>query len=101
MQIFYGEEQLITGSYGELFIKCGQPTCRCHQERGHFATRLSRWVDGKLKSQIVKVADRDWVKKASDHYKAHKLTIRNVQKLNVTELKLLKLLLELKTTKYD
>ena len=57
LRIFYRNEELVAGSYSEVFIRCGQPTCRCHQEGGHFATRLSQWVAGKLKSKIVRVAD--------------------------------------------
>ena len=68
VRVFYRDEELIAGSYGELYIRCGTPTCHCHKDGGLFATRLSRWVGGKLKSRIVRVADRDRVKKASDHY---------------------------------
>ena len=71
LRIFYRNEELVAGSYSEVFIRCGQPTCRCHQEGGHFATRLSQWVAGKLKSKIVRVADRERVKIASDQYKTH------------------------------
>lgn len=101
LRIFYRDEELIGGSYGEVFIRCGQPTCRCHQEGGHFATRLSQWVAGKLKTKIVRVADRNRVKTASDHYKAHKSALRDLRKLHSEELKLLKNIVELKTTQYQ
>ncbi len=101
LRIFQHDEELIAGSYGEVFIQCGQPTCRCHEEGGHFATRLSQWVGGKLKTKIVRVADRERVKKASDHYKSHKSALRDVRKLHSEELKILKRIVELKTTKYE
>ena len=101
LRIFAREEDLIAGSYGELFICCGKPTCRCHAEGGHFATRLSQWVGGKLKTKIVRVADREWVKKGSDHYKSHKSALREVKILHTEELKLLKRIVELKTAKYE
>ncbi len=101
LRIFYRDEELAPGSYSEVFIRCGKPTCRCHQERGHFATRLSQWVGGKLKTKIVRVADRKRVKKASDHYKSHKSALRGVKNLHSEELKLLKRIIELKTTKYE
>ena len=100
LRIFNHHHPLIAGSYGEFFIRCGQPTCHCHKEGGHFATRLSRWIDGKLKSQIVKVADRSWVKEASDHYKLHKATLRDIQKLNLKEASFIKQLTKLKTIIY-
>ena len=101
LRIFQRDEELIAGSYGEVYIRCGQPTCRCHQERGHFATRLSQWVGGKLKTKIVRVADRERVKKASDHYKSHKSALRDMRKLHSEELTILKQIVELKTTKYE
>ncbi len=101
LRMFSRDEDLIAGSYSEVFIRCGQPTCRCHQEGGHFATRLSQWVAGKLKTKIVRVADRQRVKKASDYYRSHKSALREMRKLHSQELKLLKRIVELKTTRYE
>ena len=58
-------------------------------------------VAGKLKTKIVRVADRNRVKTASDHYKAHKSALRDLRKLHSEELKLLKNIVELKTTQYQ
>ncbi len=101
LRIFYRDEVLIAGSFSEVYIRCGKPTCRCHEEGGHFATRLSKWDSGKLKTKIVRVADRERVKKASDHYKSHKSVLRDVRNLHSEELKLLKRIVELMTTKYE
>jgi hypothetical protein len=100
LRIFSRNEELIAGSYGEVYIRCGQPTCRCHKEGGHFATRLSQWVGGKLKTKIVRVADRERVKTASDHYKSHKSALRELRKLHTEELRILKRIIELKTAQY-
>ena len=101
LRIFYQDEILIAGSYSEVYMRCGKATCRCHEEGGHFATRLSMWSNGKLKTKIVRVADREWVKKASDHYKSHKSVLRDLKKLHVEELNMLKQIVELKTVKYE
>jgi len=101
LRIFYHDEILIAGSYSEVFMRCGKATCRCHEEGGHFATRLSKWSCGKLKTKIVRVADREWVKKASGHYKSHKSVLRDLKKLHAEELKMLKRIVELKTAKYE
>jgi len=101
LRIFYRDEILIAGSYSEVFMRCGKATCRCHKEGGHFATRLSMWSSGKLKTKIVRVADREWVQKASVHYKSHKSVLRDLKKLHVEELKMLKRIVELKTVKYE
>jgi len=101
LRTFYRDEILIAGSFSEVYIQCGKPTCRCHQEGGHFATRLSKWASGKLKTKIVRIADRERVKMASDHYKSHKSVIRDLKKLHAEELKLLKRIIELKTNIYE
>jgi hypothetical protein len=101
LRIFSRDEELIAGSYGEVFIRCGQPTCRCREEGGHFATRLSQWVGGKLKTKIVRVADRERVRKASDRYKSHKAALRELRRLHSEELTVLKRIVELKTATYQ
>jgi len=101
LRIFYRDEILIAGSYSEVFIRCGKATCRCHEEGGHYATRLSKWVDGKLKSKIVRIIDRERVKIASDHYKSHKLVLRDLKKLHLEEINLLKRIIETKMTIYE
>lgn len=101
LRIFYRDDELIAGSYSEVFIRCGKPSCRCHEEGGHYATRLSQWVGGKLKTKIVRIADRGWVVEASGHYKEHKSALRDLRKLHKEELKLLKLIIESRTIKYE
>jgi hypothetical protein len=101
LRIFYRHEPLIAGSYSEVFMRCGKATCRCHQKGGHFATRLSKWTRGKLKTKIVRVDDREQVREASDHYKSHKSMLREMKKLHAEELNMLKQIIELKTTEYE
>ena len=101
LRIFDRDQQLIAGSYGEVFIRCGQPTCRCHEGGGHYTTRLQQWVDGKLKTKIVRVADRESVKKASDYDESHKFALRYMKNLHAKEHKILKRIVVLKTTTYQ
>lgn len=101
LRTFYRDEILIAGSYSEVYIRCGKSTCRCHQEGGHYATRLSKWVGGKLKSKIVRIADRERVEMASGYYKSHKSVLRDLKKLHLEEVKLLKRIIEIKTTIYE
>jgi len=101
LRIFDYDQQLIAESYGEVFICCGQPTCRCHEGGGHYTTRLQQWVDGKLKTKIVRVADRESVKKASDYDESHKFALRDMKNLHAKERKILKRIVTLKTTTYQ
>ena len=100
LSIFYHDEKLIAGSYAEVLIRCGKPTCHCYEHGGHFATRLSRWVNGKLKTKIVRVADRGWVKSASDRYKAHKNALKKLRALQKDELEILNRIVKMKTIDY-
>jgi hypothetical protein len=99
-KLFSKDGILIAGSYGETAIPCGKPTCHCHRDGGHFATRLMRWVNGKLKTQVVRIDDREWVGLASASYKAHKATLKDVQNLHKRELDLLSRIIKLKTIDY-
>jgi len=99
-ELFSKNDALIAGSYGETAIPCGTPTCHCHQDGGHFATRLMRRVNGKLRTQIVRIDDREWVGKASDLYKAHKAALKDVQQLHAQELDVLKQIIKSKIVDY-
>lgn len=100
LRIFYCDKKLIAGCYAEVFIRCGKPTCHCREEGGHFTTRLSRWVNGKLKTKVVRVADRGWVKRASDQYKTHKNALKKLRALHKVELKILNRIIKMKTIDY-
>ena len=100
LSLFALDEKLIAGTYAEILVRCGKPNCYCHEQGGHLATRLSRWVDGKLKTKIVRVADREWVKQASDQYKTHKNALKRLRDLHKQELEMLSRILEIKTIDY-
>jgi len=100
VSLFSKNDHLIAGSYGKTAIPCGKPTCHCHQDGGHSATRLARWVDGKMRTQIVRIDDRDWVAQASASYKAHKAALKEVEQLHAQELDALKRVIKLKTVDY-
>ena len=100
-RIFYRDEEMIGGSYGEVRICCGNPGCHCHRDGGHLATKLQQWINGKLKNKIVRIADRERVGKAAANYKAHKTVLREIRQLNKEELELLKQIVELRTKKYE
>jgi hypothetical protein len=100
LRIFYRDKKLVAGSYAEVLVRCGKRTCHCHKEGGHYATRLSRWVNGKLKTKIVCVADRGWVKRASDQYKTHKNALKKLRALHKIELKILNRIIKMKTIDY-
>ena len=100
MRIIFNEDELIAGSYIETHIRCGNRNCHCQKEGGHYATKISHWINGKLKTIIVNVADRGWVRNATSKFKKNKKTLQEIVRLHTREKELIKLMIELKTKKY-
>ncbi len=98
---FFSKEKLVLGSYMETRMRCGTTGCHCHKDGGHPTTRISRWVEGKLKSKIVRVDDREWVAEAAVNYKAHKQAMSEISKINAREKELLKMIVEHKSQIYQ
>lgn len=100
LEIFYSREILVPGSHMEVRIRCGTEGCHCHQDGGHPSVRISRWVDGKLKSRIVRLEDREWIAEAAQSYRAHKQAMTGIAKINSREKEVLKKMIELKSQIY-
>ncbi len=93
--------ELIEGSLRDSLMKCGKKGCRCEQEPIHPVTRLSRWEKGKLINKLIRIPDRELVRKLSDNYKKHKQALNDIVKINKKEKELLKNMIKLKTVKYE
>ncbi len=98
---FFTKEKLIPGSHMETRMRCGTASCHCHKDGGHPTVRISRWVNGKLKSKIVRIDDRDWVAEAARNYKACKQAMSEIAKINAREKELLKMVVELRAQIYE
>jgi len=98
---FFSKGKLVLGSYRETRMRCGTAGCHCHQDGGHPTIRISRWVDGKLKSKIVCIDDREWVAEAAANYKSHKQAMSEISKINAREKEVLKMIVELKSQIYQ
>jgi hypothetical protein len=101
LENFFTKDKLIPGSYMETRMRCGTPSCHCHKDGGHPTVRISRWVEGKLKSKIVRIDDREWVAEAAASYKACKMAMSKITKINAREREVLKLIVEEKTQIYE
>jgi hypothetical protein len=98
---FFSKDRLAPGSYMETRIRCGKAGCHCHKDGGHPTMRISRWVDGKLISKIVRLDDREWVAEAAANYKARKQAMSEIAKINLREKEVLKKIIELKSQIYQ
>ncbi len=93
--------KLVEGSLRDSLIRCGRQGCHCEKEPIHLVTRISRWIDGRLKNKVVRVADREWVKILSGNYKKSKKALSDLIKLNEDERETIKTLIKLRTIKYE
>jgi len=101
MKILLSDCKIVEGSLRDLMVRCGRKGCHCEKEPIHPITRLSHWDNGKLKNKIVRVADRELIRKLSNNYKEHKRALGDLTKINAEEIKLLKSLLKSKSIRYE
>lgn len=101
LEPFLSEDELIEGSYIEVYQKCGRAGCHCEKNPSHLVTRLSRWVDGKLKHKVVRIADRTQIKIWSNNYKRHRKALVQLNKYNSQEKKIMKIIIDLKKKHYE
>ena len=101
INLLLDSSELIEGSLRDALIKCGKKGCHCEQKPVHPVTRLSRWEKGKLINKLIRIPDREWVKKLSDNYKKHKQAFNEIVQINNKEKELLKNMIKLKNVKYE
>lgn len=101
INLILDHSELVEGSLRNSMMKCGKKGCRCEKEPIHPVTRLSRWENGKLINKLIRIADRDWVRKLSDNYKKHKQALNELVKINNKEQDLLKIMVKLKSVRYE
>lgn len=100
IKVFFFDNKVIEGCYREALVKCGKKGCHCEEKPAHTVTRLSKWGGKKLKNKIVRVGDREWVKKYSENYKKHKSVLRDYDKINNQIKEILKSIIKMKAVKY-
>ena len=98
--LLLSDDELIEGSYSELLVKCGRSGCHCEKKPIHLIARLGIREDGKVKNKVVRVADRDEVKRLTDRYREHKQALRQLEHINQVEREILKKLIKRKNRGY-
>jgi len=101
IRILLSDCKLVEGSLRDLLVRCGRKGCHCEKGPIHPITRLSHWENGKLKNKIVRIADREVIRKLSNNYKDHKRALGDLAKTNAEELKLLKSVVKSKIIRYE
>ena len=101
IRLFLKDGHLVEGSYTEYLGRCGHDNCRCKEVPSHLITKISWYENGKdKKNKIVRIVDREWVKKETRNYQNHKKALGLLVKLNDKEKKTLQKILKLKSKKY-
>lgn len=93
--------ELIEGSYSEILVKCGRSGCHCEKEPIHLVARLGLREDGKIKNKVVRIADREEVKKLIERYREHRQALQKLKQVNETEREILKKLIKQKNCGYS
>lgn len=100
-RVFFKNIELVEGSFINTLVRCGRSGCHCAKKPIHPVTRLSRWENKKMKNKIIRVSDREWVKKLTNNYKEYKKALGEYEKMNKKEKEILKKLLKMKTIEYE
>ena len=98
---FLIDDALTEGSYAEVLQKCGRPGCHCEKKPTHLVTRISKWIEGKLKNKVVRIEDRDRVSKLVEIYKTHKTAMAKLVKDAQMERDLMNAIIKLKNRPYE
>jgi hypothetical protein len=93
--------ELITGSYTEVRVRCGKSGCHCEKEPVHPVTRLGIMENGKLKTKLVRIEDREWVSRMVETYKRHKKAVSELLNLNKSQVALLRNLIRQRNCRYE
>lgn len=100
LRLILADDEIIEGSYCELLVKCGKVGCHCEKKPCHLVARLSIREDGKIKNKVVRVTDRENVKRLTERYREHKQALKELQEIHEMEQEILKELIKLKNKGY-
>lgn len=93
-------EEMIYGSFYEIYRKCGNPNCHCHEGEKHPANCLSVHEGGKTKLIYVRRKDEHWVRKQAEDYQKYQKRMAEIRKINDEIFNLLKQIRDAKLKRY-
>lgn len=78
-------EQMIRGSFGTAYRKCGKPSCWCAEGAGHPVTRMTWTEQARSRTKTIPAEEVAWVEAMTDNYKRFR---KNRQALRALERKI-------------
>ena len=100
ISLLLSETELIEGNLSEILVRCGRKGCHCEEKPAHPITRLGVREKGKITNKVVRVADRELVRKQIQVYKEFKSMVKKVERLENQEKVLLHTLRKLRHKGY-
>lgn len=78
-------EQMIRGSFGTAYRKCGKPSCWCAEGAGHPVNRITWTEQARSRTKAIPAEETAWVEAMTDTYKHFR---KNRQALRALERKI-------------
>ena len=81
-------EQLLTyrnmlrGTLGRTFRKCGKPTCWCANDRGHPYLRITWTEEAQSRTKAIPEDDFEWVREMTSNYRKFQKLRRDARRLD-------------------
>ena len=74
-------ELMVRGAFGQVYRRCGKPTCSCVESEGHLSNRITWSENGKSRTKAIPIEDIDWIKSMTRNYKVFRKARQNLRKL--------------------
>ena len=79
-----GIQQMLPGTFNEVYCKCGRKNCWCYKsDNGHPFRRIIWSEQGKQKIKSIPLKDVPWIKMATENYRTFRRKKRELK--NVSE----------------
>ena len=73
--------QIVRGSFCQIYVKCGKKHCRCQKGELHPHRRMSWREKGKDFSRAVPKEDFEWLEKVTGNYRTFRKLRREIVKI--------------------
>lgn len=90
IELLLADDDLIEGNLCDILVRCGRSGCHCEKKPAHHVTRLGTREDDKIKNKVVRVDDREKVRRLVQTYKEYKQALKKLEQLEMEEKEIIK-----------
>ncbi len=83
IQDLLNTKQMIRGSFGTAYRKCGKPNCWCAEGTGHPVRRITWTEQARSRTQAIPAEDSVWIQTMTKNYKRfrnHRQALRALER---------------------